>query len=83
MNDVIEFKGIVIGSYWVHSNKATIYKVLAFANTGSHNEKYKPSIVYQGMHNNLIWVRPEDDWHRSMKETTFVKYCDSLGKYVS
>ena len=55
-------------SVWEHTN-GNLYIVLMIANEHTADpEKYPVSVVYQGTNGN-VWVRPANDWHRSMTLT--------------
>ncbi len=67
--------GVTIGSFWRHNN-GIMYKVIALANTRTERPKdYPIMVVYENIHNQVVWCRKLSDWHRSM--TSISDYLDT------
>jgi hypothetical protein len=64
VSEANKYDGIELKSRWKHTN-GNIYTVIMFTNMDSENEKYVPTVVYQG-ENGKTWSRPISDWKRSM-----------------
>jgi len=50
---------------WKHRN-GNVYRIIEIANSHSDDlDRYPVMIVYKNVHNNTVWCRKLDDWHRS------------------
>jgi hypothetical protein len=57
---------VTIGSCWRHKN-GNMYRVIALANTRTERpDEYPIMVVYENIHNESVWCRKLNDWHRSM-----------------
>ncbi len=63
---MIEFPKV--WSEWQHKN-GNQYRVVTMANTQTTRpDEYPVTVVYENIHNGVIWSRKFSDWHRSMTE---------------
>lgn len=67
---IFQYEGIMVGTYWRHTN-GNIYCVVDLTNCEGDDpekkKKYPPRVTYEGK-NHKRWSRDVSDWARSMTE---------------